>query len=275
MASMTSTPYVSRRTGSTQWLMQRVSAFLLVGLAFLHFGIQHFTSDAVSTGLTVAARLNNVWWQAYYAIFISLALYHGINGLTGIIRDYNPRPNLRLPVELLIWTAAAFFGGRAIINIANPVPIADVKANYAARGFPAGISTGNPPATEKFYDFRSELRELLLLQYYLEKHTHGEVKLSDVFGAGDKAVDVASVTAAGDAFDRWLSLQLSTMPPAQDVRDRHWVFSSTYEFALWAKDVRRANATARESTDTTAHQRSEVILGRLHQMPAYSPVFSH
>lgn len=274
MAYMSSTPYLSRRTGSTQWLMQRVSAFLLVGLAFLHFAIQHFTSDAVSTGLTVAARLNNPWWQAYYALFIALALYHGINGLTGIIRDYNPRPNLRLPVELIIWSLAAFMGGRAIINIASPVPVADVKANYAARGFPAGNSPGNPPATEKFYDFRSELRELLLLQHYLAKYTHGNVTPAEVFGAGDKPVDAASVAAAGDTFDRWLNLQLSAMPPAQESRDRHYLFSSTYEFALWAKDVRRANAQAREA-DPAARSRDDVILTRLHQLPAYSSVLSH
>lgn len=272
---MTSTPYVSRRTGSTQWLMQRVSAFLLVGLAFLHFGIQHFSSDAVSTGLTVAARLNNVWWQTYYAVFVSLALYHGINGLTGIIRDYNPRPQWRLPIELIIWSAAAFFGARAILNIASPVPVAEVKANYAARGFPAGVSAGNPPASGKFYDFRSELRELLLLQFYLKKHTSGKVNLGDVFGVSDKAVDSLSVAAAGDSCDRWLVAQLSSMPPAQEARDRHYLFSSTYEFALWAKDVRRANAMARELADAATHQRSEVILGRLHQMPAYSPVLSH
>ncbi len=277
MASMSSTPYLSRRTGSTQWLMQRVSAILLIVLAFLHFAIQHFTTDAVSTGLTVAARLNNPWWQAYYALFISLALYHGINGLTGIIRDYNPRPNLRLPIELVIWTAAAFFGGRAIINIASPVPVADVKANYAARGFPAGVSSGNPPALPKTYDFRSELRELLLLQHYLERYTHGSVNVTEVFGAGDKPVDAASVAAAGDAFDHWLNLQVSTMPPAQEARDRHCLFSSAYEFALWAKDVRRANAQARSTAagDAAARQRDDVILTRLHQLPAYSSVSSH
>ena len=224
---------------------------------------------------TVAARLNNVWWQAYYALFVTLALYHGINGLTGIIRDYNPRPNLRLPIELIIWSAAAFFGGRAIINIASPVPVAEVKAAYAARGFPAGVSSGNPPSSGKFYDFRTELRELLMLQHYLGKYTHGQINLTEVFGAGDKAADTASVAAAGDSFDRWLNVQLSVMPPAQVARDRNALFSSTYEFALWAKDVRRANATARELADPTAHPRSALILGRLHQMPAYSPVLSH
>ena len=274
-------PYISRRTGSTQWLMQRVSAILLIALAFTHFAIQHFTSDAVSTGLTVAARLNNPWWQAYYALFIALALYHGINGVCGIIRDYNPKPNLRLPIELVLWTMAAFFGARGIINISHPVPVEAVKANYAARGFPAGASSGNPPALSISYDFRNELRELLLLEYYLDHHTHRTeaTPLAEIFAhQPGKPVDTTQVAAAGSAFDAWLNRQLATDDgPAQEMRDRHALFSSTYEFALWAKDVRRANAAARRalSTDNATNAREDAILARLHQLPVYSAVQAH
>ncbi len=273
------TPYLSRRTGSTQWLMQRVSAILLIVLAFLHFAIQHFTSDAVSTGLTVATRLNDPWWQAYYVVFITLALFHGINGLTGIIRDYNPRPNLGWLVELVIWSAAVFFGARAVVNVASPVPLAEVKGAYAARGFPAGESRGNPPTTGIAYDFRAELRELLLLEYYLDKHTHrtDATATAEVFAhAPGKAVDQGSVAAAGAAFDRWVNAQLAAEPPAQERRDRHCTFSSSYEFALWAKDVRRANAKARlTAADPTTKARDDAILDRLHQLPSYNAVLAH
>ena len=271
------TPYLSRRTGSTQWLMQRVSALVLIFLAFLHFGIQHFTSDAVSTGLTVAARLNNPWWQAYYALFITLALYHGINGLVGIIRDYNPRPKLRLPIELVIWSLAAFFGARGVLNIVTPVPLGAVKDNYAARGFPAGESRGNPPAAPISYDFRDELRELLLLEYYLEKHTHrtDTTPTAKVFGLeAGKTVDAASVAAAGLAFDTWVTQQLSQEEPQQATRDRHSTFSSSYEFALWAKDVRRANAAGRKAAGSGS-ARDQQILERLHQLPVYAAVHAH
>jgi len=260
--------------------MQRVSAILLVGLAFTHFALQHFTTDAVSTGLTVAARLNNPWWQAYYALFIALALYHGVNGVCGIIRDYNPKPNWRLPIELVLWTSAAFFGARGIINIANPVPVEAVKASYAARGFPVGTSRGNPPAVAISYDFRTELRELLLLEHYLANHTHRTetTPVAEIFGhQPGKAVDVANVAAAGQAFDTWLNRQLASDGPAQELRDRHSLFSSTYEFALWAKDVRRANATARRAlaTDSQTRMREDTILERLRQLPVYSAAQAH
>jgi hypothetical protein len=177
-----------------------------------------------------------------------------------------------LPVAIVIWSLAAFFGARGIINVAHPVPLAAVKENYAARGFPAGPSAGNPPSTVKNYDFRTELRELLLLEYYLEQHTHrtDSTPLAEVFGhAPGKPVDEANVEAAGLAFDTWLNKQLSHEPPAQELRDRHQTFSSSYEFALWAKDVRRANAKARNGKG------DDLILARLHQLPVYTAAASH
>ena len=45
-------PYVSTRRGGGQWIMQRASAAALVLLAGTHFALQHFTTAAVSTGLT-------------------------------------------------------------------------------------------------------------------------------------------------------------------------------------------------------------------------------
>jgi succinate dehydrogenase / fumarate reductase membrane anchor subunit len=118
--------HISTRAGSGQWVMQRVSAMLLVGLAAVHFGLQHFTSDAVSTGLTVAARLNNPYWQAFYVVFIVLAMYHGINGVVGIVRDYNPRRGLRVGAELALWSLAAFF---VVLGTQHrhPVPLGAVR----------------------------------------------------------------------------------------------------------------------------------------------------
>ncbi len=275
-------PYLSRRTGSTQWLMQRASALLLVGLAFTHFAIQHFTSDAVSTGLTVAVRLNNPWWQAYYVLFIVLVLYHGINGLVGIQRDYNPRTWLRVVIEVLLWSVAAFFAARGIANVVNPaLSTAEAKARYAANGFPAGESVGNPPSVAKAYDFRSELRELFLLEYYLAKHTHrtDTTATATVFGhQPGMAVTPETVAQCGVAFDRWLGEviadpQLGT----QDRRDRSALFSSTYEFAVWAKEVRLRNAAERQRLGSNGGARAheQAILERLPTNPVYNPVELH
>lgn len=244
--------YVSRRTGSTQWLLQRISAALLVIFAFGHFFLQHFTSDAVSTGLTVAQRLNSPWWQSYYVVFIALALFHGTNGLIGIIRDYAPPAKWRAFLEAVLWLAIAIFGARAVINVANPIPVADVKVMYATRGFPAGETRGNPPSPiEKTYDFRDHVRELRLMEYYLVKHTHRteSMPVEQVFGhkAGEEANE-GNLTQVSSAFDAWIEGVLAAKATTAATPDRCKMFSSSYEFAVWAKDVRRANAAGRAGT---------------------------
>lgn len=268
--------YISNRAGSVQWVMQRVSAMLLVILAGIHFGLQHFTSDAVSTGLTVAARLNNPFWQAFYIIFIVLALYHGINGVVGIVRDYNPPRRLRVAAEILLWTLAAYFGALGIKNVASPVPLGTVKESYAERGFPKGESPGNPPSFPIAYDFRDELRELALLEYYLEHHVSRTeaAPIGEVF-AHDPAVRLLSlgkdeaakkVAASGAAFDAWVAntIALGPVDPAQ--RKRLKTFSSSYEFAVWAGQVRQADAKLRGDV---------VALGRLSNLPAYRATALH
>lgn len=254
-------PYVSSRKGSQQWFMQRASALLLLILAFGHFALQHFTSDAVSTGLTVAARMNNPLWQTYYAVFICLALYHGINGLVGIIRDYNPKPALRAKAELLLWTAAILFGALGVRNVLNPTPLAAVKESYAARGFPAGETRGNPPTFPMTFTFRDELRELLLLRHYFDHHVHGATDAAAAFGTSTAKPTAETVAACGQAFDAWCQARIAEGRPKADLRDPHVMFASTFEFAWWAANVRKADAQSRNDA---------VVLERLKAVPAYT-----
>lgn len=270
------TNYISTRAGSTQWVMQRISAVLLVVLAGVHFGLQHFTSDAVSTGLTVAARLNNPFWQGYYVIFIVLAMYHGINGVVGIVRDYNPPRRVRAGLEIGLWALAAFFVVLGIRNVVTPVPLGTVKESYAARGFAKGPSPGNPPSVPISYDFRDELRELSLMEYYLAHHTHldAPVDLAKVFAhdasvkldIADAKASAQKVAASGAAFDAWC-LEAAGKP-ATDPMDhpRKAMFSSTREFAVWALNVRAADAKLRDDQAT---------LARLAAVPAYRATALH
>jgi len=282
------TPYVSSRTGSAQWLMQRISAVALIFLAFLHFGIQHFTPDAVSTGLTVSARANNPWWQAYYIVFVVLALYHGVNGVVGIIRDYKPRPLARGIIELLLWSLAAWFAIIGIKNFINPLPLGGVKEFYAKNGLPVGESAGHPPIPggAKYYDFRAELRELHLLAFYLEHHTHRTEKasLAEIFGHAGRpdaaTASSANVTAAGEAFDVWLLSQALTSPLPPEQRDRAEIFSTTREFAIWAAAVRVADAENRRRAPSSQrdvmHDAADAaILERLSRIPSYSATALH
>ena len=117
------------RSGRFQWMMQRVSAVLLLVLTFSHFGLQHFTAEAVSTDLTVTAQMNDPFWLGYYIMFIVLAMYHGINGVYGMFLDYGPNktPDALLPLRcgpLLVSSPPLVYQILSILNRST------VKVNY-------------------------------------------------------------------------------------------------------------------------------------------------
>ncbi len=266
-------PYTSSRTGRFAWMMQRVSAVLLIFLAFSHFGIQHFTSDAVSTALTVAQRLNNPLWQGYYVMFIVLALYHGVNGVLGIIHDYAPKPLVRGLAAVILWSLGFVFAVIGIINIVSPKPVAEIKMHYTIEGLPKGKSYGSPPVPIEFpeYDATREIRELQFLGFYLEHHTnrlaHDTDSIATVFDAerlnnSDQDVD-AKAKESGRAFDAWAIKMANTKDVDYSDRDRSYIFSNSREFAIWALNVRQRNATKRGDNGTLQRLAGKV--------PAYNP----
>ncbi len=74
------------------WYMQRITGAVLVPLLIAHFWVEHFMSATLLRGdLTYAVilqRIANPWWQAIDISFLIIALYHGLNGLYGIVLDY-------------------------------------------------------------------------------------------------------------------------------------------------------------------------------------------
>jgi succinate dehydrogenase / fumarate reductase membrane anchor subunit len=67
------------------WYMQRITGAALVPLLIAHFWVEHFMS---ATLLRADLTYANPWWQAIDIGFLVIALYHGLNGLYGIVLDY-------------------------------------------------------------------------------------------------------------------------------------------------------------------------------------------
>ena len=269
---MAGAPYVTSRTGRFAWMMQRVSAVLLIFLAFSHFGIQHFTSDAVSTALTVAHRMNNPWWQGYYVMFIVLALYHGINGVLGIIHDYAPKPLVRGIFAIIFWSLGFVFAAMGIANIVTPTKVADIKVQYTIDGLPKGKTSGSPPTPISFeYDATKEIRELQFLNFYLEHHTNrneenpearGVIFDAERLNGNDLEVETKA-KESGRSFDGWaMRIAKSKIVPTEQ-RDRSYIFSNTREFAIWALNLRLRNAEIRGDLGTMQRLAGKV--------PAYNP----
>ena len=73
--------------GAMTWFLQRLSGLVLVVLVLVHFAVLH-GGDGKVTYETVAARLSTPAWKTFDLLFLVIGIYHGMNGLLMVIRDY-------------------------------------------------------------------------------------------------------------------------------------------------------------------------------------------
>ncbi|MFD7547052.1 succinate dehydrogenase hydrophobic membrane anchor subunit [Streptomyces sp. NPDC059578] len=92
------------------WLFMRLSGIVLVVLVLGHLLIQLVLDGGVSKiGFAfVAGRWASPWWQTWDLVMLWLAMLHGGNGLRTVINDYAERPNTRLWLKGLLYTATVF-----------------------------------------------------------------------------------------------------------------------------------------------------------------------
>ena len=118
------------------WYLQRITGAALVVLLVMHFWIEHYAANVRHGGATFAtmqARLSNPIMQAIDISFLLIALYHGLNGLRGIILDYGwVTPRIARPITAIIIIGGlvwAYWGITAFIG--NP-HLSTSEANVAA-----------------------------------------------------------------------------------------------------------------------------------------------
>lgn len=92
------------------WWFFRVSGVGLIFLAIIHVLIVHVTNDVSATGYDfVAQRYANPFWRAYDLLLLTLALFHGLNGLRIVCDDYIRRRTTRLAVVSVLFLIAIGF----------------------------------------------------------------------------------------------------------------------------------------------------------------------
>ncbi|HJO83153.1 MAG: hypothetical protein QF717_09680 [SAR202 cluster bacterium] len=102
--------------GFWPWFLQRISSLLLLVLILLHGWINHFLpiSD-VEAGLqdklvifdVVAERLAQGAFVALDIALLTLVLYHGLNGVRGILLEWGPTARRARTVTSTLWTIGA------------------------------------------------------------------------------------------------------------------------------------------------------------------------
>lgn len=95
----------SRQSFETwQWFFMRISGLVLVVLALGHFALTHIINDVVDTDAGfVADRWSNPLWRTYDWALLTLALFHGLNGLRVITDDYVRSPGKRAAVKSVLY----------------------------------------------------------------------------------------------------------------------------------------------------------------------------
>lgn len=82
----------SRSSGSFSWVFQRVTGVILVVILIAHYILMHYNPTSGHTYDSVLARMQSNWYRVLDLTFIVLGMYHGLNGVWGIFRDYKLKP---------------------------------------------------------------------------------------------------------------------------------------------------------------------------------------
>ncbi len=96
------------------WLLQRISAAILVCLLIIHFWVGHYTNLGASiTFADVQSRLQNALFMIIDSMLLIAVVFHGLNGVRNIILDYPsilPRSRYASLILLIIGIATVIFG---------------------------------------------------------------------------------------------------------------------------------------------------------------------
>jgi succinate dehydrogenase hydrophobic membrane anchor protein len=83
------------KEGLWPWLFQRITAVVLAAGLLLHFIVVHFATKRPLSFDQIRQRLATPTWAIIDGVLLLCAIYHGLNGLMGIVNDFNPRPETR------------------------------------------------------------------------------------------------------------------------------------------------------------------------------------
>jgi len=99
----------SRNSGAPSWFLQRVTGIILVVVMVSHYILMHYSLDSGHTFAAVMERMKEPFWKMFDLTFITLGLYHGLNGTWNVFRDYKSRPAVSLTLYGIILVAGIAF----------------------------------------------------------------------------------------------------------------------------------------------------------------------
>jgi succinate dehydrogenase / fumarate reductase membrane anchor subunit len=110
----------SSGSGSFSWVVQRITGIVLVIVMIGHYILMHYNPESGHTYDAVLVRMQSNWYRVLDLTFIVLGMYHGLNGVWSIFRDYRLKPWQTITViTVLIIFGLAFtlWGIKTILDI--------------------------------------------------------------------------------------------------------------------------------------------------------------
>ena len=110
------------------WILQLVTGALIAVLLGTHIVLMHldavlgfFGADAadVTSWTSMISRAGNSLFAALYIALLAVGLYHGINGLRGILLETSPSPRTERAINWLsLVLGVAIFAGATCVPVA-------------------------------------------------------------------------------------------------------------------------------------------------------------
>ena len=124
-----STGYGTRPAGggfeAFSWYFTRISAIGLFFLAILHLILNHVTTDVSCTSYQlIAIRYTNPYWRVYDWLLLTLALFHGMNGLRVVVDDYVRTQAWRVRIQWLVLMLTLIFFMVGTVTLITFQPVA-------------------------------------------------------------------------------------------------------------------------------------------------------
>jgi len=110
----------SSSSGSFSWVFQRVTGLILVVVMIGHYILMHYNPSSGHTYDAVLARMQSNWYRILDMVFVVLGMYHGMNGIWGIFRDYKLKSWQTVTIMstlIIVGLAFALWGIKTILDI--------------------------------------------------------------------------------------------------------------------------------------------------------------
>lgn len=105
------------RSGMWTWLLQRITAvMILVGLVF-HFVYLHWFIERPVTKAKVFQVMGSPGWIIFDTILMVAALYHLGYGVYGIVVDFNPSDGFKKAFAYFLWIFGIALGVFGVVTL--------------------------------------------------------------------------------------------------------------------------------------------------------------